>query len=142
MVLLVGGGLFYLSAQASTPQDTTLAAVQPCAGACSAQTVGTPCTACGQCTGDCATCPKASATTGATAATADQAAAGRKVPVVDADKCVGCVKCVRIAPKVYQMDPTTGKAKVVNPQGADQATIQKSIDVCPRKAITWGQAKS
>lgn len=138
-VLLVGGGAFYLSAQAGTPEATAVAAAQPCAGACPA---GSPCTACDECTGDCATCPKAVAATAAPASAADQAAATRKVPVVDADKCAGCAKCVRIAPKVYQMDPTTGKARVVNPQGADSATIQKSLDVCPRKAITRGQAKS
>lgn len=64
-----------------------------------------------------------------------------QVPVVDESKCVGCGKCVRIAPGVFQIDAKTGKAKVVDPDGADRHTIQRAIDNCPFDALSWSRPK-
>ena len=65
--------------------------------------------------------------------------AAKRVPVVDADKCVGCGKCVKIAPKVFRLNPQTEKAEVVNPNGAPASVIQKAIEHCPTGAVKWSK---
>ena len=64
-----------------------------------------------------------------------QTATGAR-PVINAAKCVGCTKCVRIAQKTFAMDPRTEKAYVKNPTGDDAATIKKAVQACPTAAIT------
>lgn len=78
------------------------------------------CASCGAAT--CADCPM-------------QAATGTR-PVINAAKCVGCTKCVRVAPKTFAMDAATEKAYVKNPTGDTAATIKKAVEVCPTAAIT------
>lgn len=57
-------------------------------------------------------------------------------PKVDQDLCTGAQVCVIIAPDVFEMNEK-GKAYVVDPEGADEETIQRAIDQCPSKAIFW-----
>ena len=52
------------------------------------------------------------------------------------DKCVGCRRCVKIAPHTFKLDPDTEKAKVVNPEGDPPATINEAIRSCPTEAIS------
>lgn len=63
----------------------------------------------------------------------------KRVPVIDADKCAGCGKCVKIAPKVFRLNPRTEKAEVVNPYGAPASVIQKAIEHCPTGALEWSK---
>ncbi|NIR86625.1 ferredoxin, partial [Candidatus Bathyarchaeota archaeon] len=37
---------------------------------------------------------------------------------------------------VFEMNEE-GKAYVVDPEGADEETIQRAIDQCPSQAISW-----
>jgi ferredoxin len=57
-------------------------------------------------------------------------------PKVDQALCTGAQVCVIIAPDVFEMNEE-GKAYVVDPEGADEETIQRVIDQCPSKAIFW-----
>jgi len=57
-------------------------------------------------------------------------------PKVDQDLCTGAQVCVIIAPDVFEMNEEE-KAYVVDPEGADEETIQRAIDQCPSKAIFW-----
>lgn len=59
-----------------------------------------------------------------------------KKPVVDQDECSGAAVCVAIAPEVFELNDE-GKAEVVDPEGADEETIQQAIDGCPVDAISW-----
>lgn len=56
---------------------------------------------------------------------------------IEMDECIGCESCVEIAPDVFTFDEGQGKAQVVNPDGADEATIQEAIDTCPAHCIHW-----
>lgn len=56
---------------------------------------------------------------------------------VDEDECIGCESCVEIAPDVFTFNETTGKASVVNPDGAAEDVIQDAIDTCPAQCIHW-----
>ena len=56
---------------------------------------------------------------------------------IDEEACVGCESCVELAPAVFQMDDDSGKAKVVNAEGASEDEIQEAIDTCPSEAIHW-----
>jgi ferredoxin len=57
-------------------------------------------------------------------------------PKVDQTLCTGAEVCAIIAPDVFEMNEE-GKAYVVDPEGADEETIQRAIDQCPSKAIFW-----
>jgi ferredoxin len=57
-------------------------------------------------------------------------------PKVDQNLCTGAETCVIIAPDVFEMNEE-GKAYVVDPEGADEETIQRAIDQCPSQAISW-----
>ncbi len=59
-----------------------------------------------------------------------------KKPVVDQDVCSGAAVCVALAPEVFELNDE-GKAEVVDPEGADEETIQQAIDSCPVDAISW-----
>ncbi|KXB04657.1 ferredoxin [candidate division MSBL1 archaeon SCGC-AAA382A03] len=59
-----------------------------------------------------------------------------KKPIVDKEKCQGHMVCVGVAPEVFEIDEN-GKSEVVNPEGADEETIQQAIDGCPAEAISW-----
>ena len=57
-------------------------------------------------------------------------------PRVDTNLCTGAQTCTIIAPNVFEMKED-GKAYVVDPEGADEETIQRAIDQCPAQAIAW-----
>lgn len=59
-----------------------------------------------------------------------------KEPIVDRDACTGAAVCVALAPDVFELD-NEGISTVKDPEGADEATIQKAIDGCPEDAISW-----
>ena len=54
--------------------------------------------------------------------------------VVDRNLCIGAAPCVAVAPGVFQLDEE-GKAYVVDPKGADDATIKLAAEACPVRAI-------
>jgi ferredoxin len=54
--------------------------------------------------------------------------------VVDRNLCIGAAPCVAVAPGVFQLDDE-GKAYVVDPKGADDATIKLAAEACPVRAI-------
>ncbi len=60
-----------------------------------------------------------------------------RVVYVDMDECIGCESCVEIAPAVFSFDESSGKASVVNPDGAPEEVIQEAIDICPASCIHW-----
>lgn len=59
-----------------------------------------------------------------------------KKPIVDKEKCIGCGTCAALCPAVFKMGED-GKSNVINPEGAPEAEIQKTIDGCPAGAISW-----
>lgn len=62
-----------------------------------------------------------------------------KQPVVNPETCIGCGTCTALAPATFAIDPTTGKAHVVNPTGNTEAEIDVAIASCPGGAITWSE---
>lgn len=50
------------------------------------------------------------------------------------DLCIGAAPCVAIAGSVFQLDDE-GKAIVLDPHGADDATITLAAEACPVRAI-------
>ncbi len=104
---------------------------------------------CDDCDGDCDNCPKAGCDdcdgdcddcTAAPSKTDDthaQASAGTG-PQINADKCTGCGKCAKIAPKTFALNRATEKAYVKNPKGDPEPIIRKAARACPAKAITIG----
>jgi len=82
------------------------------------------------CTGDCATCPHAQDQPCPPETTENEQTA---VARVDADKCIGCVGCVNVAPEAFRMNPETRKAEVV--AGASAEDIQRGVKACPVDAI-------
>jgi ferredoxin len=50
------------------------------------------------------------------------------------DICIGAGPCVAIAGAVFQLDEE-GKVYVVDPKGADEATIKMAAEACPVRAI-------
>jgi len=77
------------------------------------------------CDGDCSACSECATCPAATA----------KGPEVKADKCIGCEKCVRIAPHTFAMNPKTKKAYVKDADGDPPASILKAAKRCPTRAI-------
>jgi len=57
-------------------------------------------------------------------------------PKVDQNLCTGAQTCAIITPNVFEINEE-GKACVVDPEGADEETIQRAIDQCPSQAISW-----
>lgn len=53
---------------------------------------------------------------------------------VKRDICIGAAPCVAIAGAVFQLDEE-GKAYIVDPKGADEATIKMAAEACPVRAI-------
>lgn len=78
------------------------------------------------CSGDCSTCPHA------TAAEGGNAEAGA-APSVDQTRCVGCVRCVNVAPEAFRMNPETGRAEII--EGAPSESVERGAKACPVDAI-------
>ncbi len=73
--------------------------------------------------GDCTSCPYAGT---------DQCPAAAK-PYVDASKCIGCSKCVRVAPEAFEINEQTGKAQI-KPAAPPEA-IARGAKACPVDAV-------
>lgn len=72
-----------------------------------------------QCTGDCVNCPAAEST--------------RTKPYVDADRCIGCTRCTRVAPEAFEMNRETKRAQVKNNAPADM--VERGAKACPVDAV-------
>jgi ferredoxin len=77
----------------------------------------------------CEGCPLA----GTDQCSAFAAAEAADKPYVDAAKCIGCNKCVRVAPDAFAMDAKTGKAYVK--PGASAASVTRGEKACPVDAV-------
>jgi len=82
-------------------------------------------------TDNCSACPFAG-TDQCPAAAADKAQATDK-PYVDTDRCIGCGKCVKVAPDAFAIDRKTSKAYVKG--GAPCASVAKGAKACPVGAV-------
>lgn len=83
-----------------------------------------------ECTHQCATCPLRG--TDACAATSGTCQV-QPCATVDESRCVGCGKCVAVAPEAFEIDPETGKAKIKD--GASGEDINRGARACPVGAI-------
>ena len=80
---------------------------------------------------ECEGCPHAAPAVGQSGAeTTVEAGAA---PRVDPSKCIGCTKCVRVAPDAYTMNPDTNKAEIR--PGAPAASVEKGAKACPAGAV-------
>ncbi len=82
------------------------------------------------CTGDCATCTHAESEPCPPHASDD----GQTAASVDAARCIGCVRCVNVAPEAFRMNPETRKAEVIADAPAE--SIARGAQACPVDAIT------
>ena len=55
---------------------------------------------------------------------------------IDQNKCVGCGKCVRIAPANFEMNAETRKAQVESNEIVNQALVNKAVTSCHPGAIS------
>ena len=53
---------------------------------------------------------------------------------VDREVCIGSAVCVNVAPRVFGLDEAH-KAKVLDPDGADDEAIRSAAEGCPVTAI-------
>ena len=82
------------------------------------------------CSGDCATCPHAQSQPCPPEATDD---AQSEKAFVDAERCIGCVRCVNVSPEAFRMNPETRKAEVID--GAAAEDVSRGALACPVDAI-------
>lgn len=54
--------------------------------------------------------------------------------VIDREICTGVANCTGIAPDIFELDEEN-KAVVIDPYGADEATIRRAAEECPQQAI-------
>jgi len=80
-----------------------------------------------ECEQSCANCPLAG-TEQCSSCASEQSKAH-----VDASKCVGCAKCVKVAPEAFEMDKDSGKAKIKKDAPAE--AIARGAAVCPVGAV-------
>jgi ferredoxin len=59
-----------------------------------------------------------------------------KVARVNKGECISCGVCVDAVPSVFRFD-AENRAEVYDPDGADAASIQEAIDLCPVACIYW-----
>jgi ferredoxin len=55
---------------------------------------------------------------------------------VDKAACISCQLCIDVLPTVFQAD-SEGLAEVHDSEGASKEDIEKAIDACPAKCISW-----
>jgi ferredoxin len=111
-VALIGASLLAIHSDSTAPTHT---ATQPDAQAC---------------TGDCDNCSHAH--TKPCPPPADEQATS-EIARVDPDRCIGCVRCVNVAPRAFRMNPETSKAEVVD--GAPADAIERGAIACPVDAV-------
>lgn len=126
---LTGGVLAALALVAVT----VVAATVPGPGA--PATATTPCAGqCSDCVKTCADCPTAATPPCAEAqGCSGGGCAAEACATVDAARCIGCGKCVAVAPEAYRMNPQTGRAEIK--PGAPADAIARGARVCPVKAV-------
>ncbi len=83
-----------------------------------------------ECSGQCADCPLAGTEECPAGNCSGDAEA---VAEVNADRCIGCGRCVQAAPEAYRMNPETGKAEII--EGAPAEAIERGAKACPVGAI-------
>ncbi|MFP3904476.1 MAG: 4Fe-4S domain-containing protein [Armatimonadota bacterium] len=76
-----------------------------------------------ECTGECANCPNA----------VKDGTQATDTPYVDADKCIGCGRCVRVAPEAFEINSDTAKAEVKD--GAPADMVEKGARACAVDAV-------
>jgi ferredoxin len=54
---------------------------------------------------------------------------------IDQEKCVGCGRCVRLAPDNFAMDNVQKKAKVISQKNLESESVRQAIAGCPKDAI-------
>lgn len=82
------------------------------------------------CSGQCAGCPLAGTER---CPAVKRGADAEECATVIADRCIGCVKCVRVAPEAYRMNPDTNKAEII--PGAPAEAIARGARACPVNAV-------
>jgi ferredoxin len=60
----------------------------------------------------------------------------KKIIVVNQDKCIGCNTCPLLDPDIFELDPTTYKAKVKKQPATINETIKSTVSACPVSAIS------
>lgn len=55
---------------------------------------------------------------------------------IDQNKCIGCGKCVRVAPNNFEMNTETRKAQVKSTEIINQAEVTRAMEGCPVSAIS------
>lgn len=60
----------------------------------------------------------------------------KRVPLVNKAECTSCGVCVDTVPTVFRFD-ADNLAEAFDPDGADEASIQEAIDLCPVACISW-----
>ncbi|MFW6155849.1 MAG: ferredoxin [Armatimonadota bacterium] len=85
------------------------------------------------CTGECATCPYAGTDTCPHATADDSASDSVPDATVDTERCIGCARCVNVAPEAFRMNPETRKAEII--EGAPASAIACGAKACPVDAI-------
>jgi len=53
---------------------------------------------------------------------------------VDRDRCIGCGRCAARYPEAFELDPTTGKARIK--PGAKEEDLAGAAQICPVQAIS------
>ncbi len=48
---------------------------------------------------------------------------------INEDDCIGCGVCGQICPEIFVLDEDAGKAKVIRPEGGENA--HEAVDSCP-----------
>ncbi|SKA77331.1 ferredoxin [Paucidesulfovibrio gracilis DSM 16080] len=55
--------------------------------------------------------------------------------VIDENECIGCETCVELCPEVFEMDDSSEKAVVKEPE-SQLDCVEEAIDSCPSEAIS------
>lgn len=55
---------------------------------------------------------------------------------INAQKCIGCGKCARVASQNFVMNDQTHKAEVISHEVTSQTVVDRAVSGCPTKAIT------
>jgi ferredoxin len=56
---------------------------------------------------------------------------------IETEECLACESCTELCPEVFAMDESTGKAKVIMPEGGSEDCIDEAMGACPAECIHW-----